>query len=246
MMSKIKILSVVGIALASTAVYAGGPEVATVPACVVPFTPFAYIGGAVGWAYSDWNSFIFDGANNFFGFSPFVGDIDTNGVVFGGKLGYQATDNFGVEVGGYVLPNSNQELRFFSTNDNDDLLGTDEIHGKVRSWFAYAAGTLRAGLPFQPNTHLFTKVGGVYRSLSHSGDLYDNVRSGSYWTVLFGAGFDVDLQAYQLPILVGLEYLLVPGSSDSWFDPATSTGINKNSAPAAHIAVATFSLKLVI
>lgn len=240
--SKIKVISSASLLtlMASINVWGGGPDVVApvCATCVPAFYPYTYLGIAAGWAFSDWNSFIFDGSSNVFGLTPFVGDVDTNGFVYGGKLGFQATNNFGVEIGGYILPNSDQAI-FSHITDS-------WVNGTVKSWFAYAAGTLRATVPYEPNAHIFTKVGGVYRAVNHSGELYDGVGGGYYWTVLFGAGFDVDLVACNLPFTVGLEYILVPGSLDSWYNPGTSTGIDKNAAPAAHVAVASVSMRFSI
>ncbi len=227
------IFSVAGVAmLTGLAAYAGGPEVintAVAPTCpcAYGFTPFLYIGGSAGWAYSDWNSFILSG---------FPQNADTNGFTYGGKVGYQFLDHFGVEAGIFNLPDSDQTILANDfTNEN--------LSGKVSSWFAYGAATIRAEFPGDPFFHIMGKVGGAYRAVNHSGQLYDffNTGDGSYGTVIFGAGLDYDLAMYRLPLSVGVDYWYVPGSNDSFFT-ATQAVINENAAPAAQVVVGTISI----
>jgi Outer membrane protein beta-barrel domain len=237
-LKKILIVSAASVAvMGNIPVYAGGTEVVS-PACpayISPFVPFLYIGASAGWAYSDWNSFIISG---------FPESADTNGFAYGGKIGYQFLDNFGVEGGAYVLPNSKQTLEEVDIDDNDQFIDTD-VSGTVKSWVAYGAATIRAALPFNPFLHVMGKVGGVYRAVNHSGTLYENVRSGSYGTVVFGANLEYDLASVNLPLTLGVDYLYVPGSNDSWLT-VKDPGINKNAAPAAQIVVGTLAIHFAV
>ena len=225
--------SVSGILLASASALAGGPDLAAAPACPVcvpAFTPFLYLGGSAGWAYSDWNSFIASGATS---------NADTNGFAWGGKVGFQALDLFGLEAGIYDLPNSDQTL----TANVGPQQQPVSVSGTVKSWFAYGAATMRAQIPTIPFLYVMGKVGGAYREVDHSGSLYDNVGDGSYSTVMFGASLEYDLGGYNLPLAVGVDYLYVPSSADSFF---TSTGLNADSAPAAQVVVASLSARLAV
>jgi hypothetical protein len=216
--------------LAGTSAFAGGPDIIAAPpcpVCVPAFTPFIYIGGSLGWAYSDWSSFIVSG---------FPSSADTNGFAYGGKAGFQILENFGVEAGIYGLPNANQTL----TADVGPQQQPVSVSGTVKSWFAYGAGTIRTGVPTVPFLYIIAKVGGGYRALNHSGSLYDdfNTGNGSYSTVLFGGSLEYDLGGYNLPLAIGVDYLYVPSSTDSFF---TTTGINADAAPAAQVVVASLS-----
>lgn len=225
--------SMSGVLLASASAFAGGPEViaAPCPVCVPAFVPFLYIGGSLGWAYSDWSSFIASG---------FPTSADTNGFAYGGKAGYQVLEHFGIEAGIYGLPNSNQTVTF--TN-----LGPQPVSltGTVKSWFAYGAGTVRAQVPDVPFLYVIAKVGGGYRSLNHSGALYDdfNVSGGGYSTVLFGGSLEYDFGAYNVPLAAGLDYLYVPSSTDSFF---STSGINGHAAPAAQVVAASLSVRFAV
>lgn len=227
------ILSVASIAaMGSVAAYAGGPDMTAAPACPVcvsVFTPFLYIGASAGWAYSDWNSFIASGLPE---------DADTNGFTYGGKIGYQFLDHFGIEGGGFVLPGSDQTV---------GLVGFQQKTGTVDSWFAYGAATIRAEFPGAPFFHIMGKVGGAYRAINHSGDLYNffNTGDGDYATVLLGANLEYDLGMYNLPVALGVDYWYLPGSNDSYFANNSSV-ISVNAAPAAQIVVGTVSLRLAV
>ena len=189
--------------LGAAASYAGGPDVGACPVCGTPFVPFAYIGASAGWAYSNWQDFIISGDSN-------GHHADTNGFTYGGKIGYQFLDTFGVEGGGFVLPDSNQSITFPPFNTT--------ISGEVDSWFAYGAATIRAPL-FYPFVYVMGKVGGVYRALNHSGDLYNRVGDGNYATVIFGATLEYDFSIpYNLPLAFGVDYYYIPGSQDSFFN----------------------------
>lgn len=233
---KVALLSAASVAmLGGASAYAGGPDVIAAPpacpVCVPAFTPFIYIGGSLGWAYSDWNSFIDSGAPS---------SADTNGFTFGGKAGYQILDNFGIEAGIFDLPNSDQTL-------SNGLLPSTSLTGTVKSWFAYGAATMRAAIPGDPFLHIIGKVGGTYRELNRSGSLYDNfnVGNGSYGTVIFGGSVEYDLGAFNLPVAVGVDYLYVPGSNDSFFTTGGSV-INKNAAPAAQVVVGSVSFRFAV
>ena len=219
-MSLTKIITASVLSLAACSVYAGGPEnefPGGPPA--LHFGPFIYLGASVGWAYSDWRDFILGSG------APGNVHIDTNGFTYGGKLGYQATDHVGIEGGGFQLPDS----------DESAGSGADEIHGKITSWFVYVAGTMRIAV-FDPNLHIMGKLGGAYRSIDHTGLLNEGVGQGSYGTVMFGAGLNYDLQAYNLPLSVGVDYIFVPATSARFLDFDFNT--DKNTAPAAQLAVA--------
>ncbi len=244
-MIKVLALSAASVAmLGSVAALAGGPEVVTAAppcaVCVPAFTPFLYIGASAGWAYSDWNSFILSGAT----------DADTNGFTYGGKIGYQFTNHFGIEGGGFVLPDSSVTATVVEPNPANNFT----VSGTVDSWFAYGAATLRASLPFNPYLHVIGKVGGVYRALNRSGNLYNNVGDGSYGTVIFGGTVEYDLAAYNLPLALGVDYLYVPGSNNSFFSSnvnnvnanVSTPGINSNAAPAAQVVVGTVSFHFAV
>ena len=242
-LKKILTYSVVSASLLTGVAYAGGPDVVAPPACPVcisGFVPFAYLGVSAGWAYSNWNNFIFSGAGI---------NADTNGFSAGGKIGYQFLDNFGIEGGGFVLPDSDQSV-FLAANP--PFPGVN-LSGEVDSWFAYGAATIRASLPFDPFFHVMGKVGGVYRALNRSGDLYNNVGNGNYATVIFGATLEYDLAPYNLPIALGVDYYYIPGSEDSFFKTSNLNNsndiddvVNKNAAPAAQVVVATISLHFAV
>lgn len=239
MMSLKKVLtfSSASVALLSCAVvYAGGPEVIAPPACPVCapyFAPFIYIGGDLGWAYSDWASFIVSGLPSSAG---------TNGFTYGGKVGYQFLDHFGIEAGIYGLPNSDQTVTF-----DDPLDQSETLTGTVNSWFAYGAGTLRVEVPVIPFLYAIGKFGGGYRQLNRSGSLYSNdvfnVGNGGYSTVIFGGSLEYDLGAYNLPLAIGIDYLYVPASTGSFF---TTTNINADAAPAAQVVVGSLSVRFAV
>jgi len=212
--------------LAAVEAYAGGPDTNVAapacPVCVTNFVPFAYAGLSAGWAYSDWNSFILSGA-------PF--SADTNGFTYGGKVGVQVLDHFGIEGGALVLPDSDQTVNGFN--------------GTVQSWFAYTAATIRTALPFNPLIHVTGKVGGAYRALDHEGNLYAGVGDGDYTTVMFGASVDYDFALNNLPLTAGIDYFYVPASNDSWLG-SNPASINENAAPALQAVVANISVHFVI
>lgn len=218
--------------LGVTVGYAGGPDVPACPVCISSFVPFTYIGFSAGWAYSDWNNFIFNGAPS---------DADTNGFTYGGKLGYQFLDHFGIEGGGFVLPESDQTLP--TTIVVNGVVTPSSLSGSVDSWFAYGAATIRANLPGNPFFHIIGKVGGVYRAVNHSGNLYNSVDDGGYGTVIFGGTLEYDLAANNLPIAVGVDYLYIPGSIDSW---SGVNSLSENAAPAAQVVVGTLSFRLAV
>ena len=220
-LKKMITLSMAGVlSIATCSIYAGSPETDS-PACppALLFAPYIYLGASVGWAYSDWRDFILGSGG------PSDVNIDTNGFTYGGKLGYQATDHVGIEGGVFKLPDS----------DESAGSGADEINGKITSWFVYVAGTIRIAV-FDPNLHIMGKLGGAYRSLDHTGSFNEGVGQGSYGTVMFGAGLDYDLQAYNLPLSVGVDYLFVPATSARFLDFNFRT--DKDTAPAAQLAVA--------
>ncbi|MBS0350303.1 MAG: hypothetical protein JSR33_03785 [Proteobacteria bacterium] len=235
--------------LSSAAAFAGGPEVMPATpacqACVAVFVPYLYIGGSAGWAFSNWNDFIFGAANNFsYNDLPFSTSADNSGFTFGGKVGYQFTEHFGVEGGGFALPDSDQSI---TVTVDPKKKTTQTINGEIDSWFAYGAATLRAALPFNPFLHVTGKVGGVYRELHHSGDLYSNVGDGNYATVIFGATLDYDLAPYRIPVIVGADYYYIPGSNDTFFSNNDhNQPINPNAAPAAQVVVGTISVRLAV
>lgn len=224
------------LSLATVSIYAGGPEtITTTLQPVILFMPYVYLGIGLGGAASDWQDFIFGNGSDDEDDNINV-NADGGGFVFGGKLGYQATDHFGIEMGGYDLPDSNIKINFGPQFHS--------ITGEIDSWFVYVAGTIRAAM-FNPNFHVMGKVGGAYRNLNHTGDFFQfsGEGNGGYGTVMFGAGVDYDLQAYNWPLLVGVEYMLVPGTADSF---ASNNGIDKNAAPNAHVAVATLTYRFTI
>lgn len=232
--TKISIASV--LSLASFSIYAGGPEtITTTLQPVLLFTPYVYLGLGLGGAASDWQDFIFGNGSDEDNNTDI--DADGGGFVFGGKLGYQATDHFGIEAGGYDLPDSNIKISFGPQQGS--------VRGEIDSWFAYVAGTMRAAL-LNPNFHVIGKVGGAYRNLDHSGNFFHSSGggSGSYGTVMFGAGADYDLQAYNWPLLVGVEYMLIPGTADNFVN--SNGTVNKDAAPNAHVAVATVTYRFTI
>lgn len=213
--------------LLSTAVLGVGCAYASSNASpsVVPvgFNPFLYLGGELGWANSDWSGF------------TNLPSADDSGVVYGAKLGYQASRRFGVEVGGFILPNSDQSSNPILLPDGS----TTTLNGTVKSWVAYAAATFRLPLFGMENFYLRGKVGPAYRNLTHDGNLYNGVGDGSYWTGILGASLNYAFATQtSLPIIVGVEYSNVFGSGD-W----TSNGtINNNTAPSAQIVTATLSV----
>ncbi len=223
------------LSLASFSIYAGGPETVTTNFQPVPlFTPYVYLGIGLGGAASDWQDFIFgNGSDEDDNSSTHV---DNGGFTFGGKIGYQATDHFGIEAGGYDLPDSNLKITFGPQ--------LPSVTGEIESWFVYVAGTLRAAM-FTSDFHVMGKVGGAYRNLDHIGNFFEfsGLGNGGYGTVLFGAGVDYDLQAFNWPLLVGAEYILVPGTADSFVG---NSGIDKDAAPNAHVAVVTVTYRFTI
>ncbi len=210
-LTKIVILSAASVlSLATFSAFAGGTETVLPASQLVPqFTPNTYIGLGLGGAYSNWDGFLFHGYHA-------IGNADDAGFAFGGKLGYQGSEHFGIEGGIVSLPEAD---------------GSGQgLHGEVDSWFTYVAATIRASV-VDPNLHVTGKVGAAYRNLDHSGSAFTGVGDGSYGTVMFGAGLDYDLHAHNLPISVGAEYTMIPGND-------TSADF-KNSAPAAHVFLAT-------
>ncbi len=182
------------------------------------FGPYLYIGAQGGWARSDWSGFTGLSSN------------DTGGV-FGGKIGYQTTRRFGVEGGGFLLPNSHQEI-------NSTRVGT------VKSWVGYGAATFRFPLSSDERLFLRGKVGGAYRNLEHDGVLYAGVGDGSYVTAILGASLNYAF-ATTLPVIVGVEYSNIFSSDFLGSDKWSSNGkINPDAAPAAQIVTATLSVAL--
>lgn len=182
------------------------------------FGPYIYVGGEAGWARSDW--------------SDFTGLVaDDAGAVFGGKLGYQATRHLGAEIGGFVLPKSDQTA----------WANLSSAEGTVKSWVGYAAATFRMPLFKNERLYLRAKAGPAYRSLQHSGVLYDttDVGTGHYWTAILGASLNYAFSDSTHPVIIGVEYSNIFGSSDSW----SSNGvINANAAPSVQIVAATLSV----
>lgn len=174
---------------------------------------YVYVGGELGWAHSDWSDFTNSTADN-------------GGVVYGGKLGYQATRRFGAEVGGFVLPKSTIDFDLFSAS------------GTIKSWAAYAAATFRFPLLKNERLYLRGKVGPVYRSLDHS-DALGSLGTGHYWTAILGASLNYAFGNDSAhPIILGFEYSNIFGSRDSW---SSNGNINANAAPSAQIYAATLS-----
>lgn len=200
------------LSLAAFSAFAGGTETVVSNYAPVPqFTPHVYLGVGLGGAYSNWN--------NFENVNDFGIKADKGGFAYGGKLGYQASEHFGVEGGIVSLPDTNVSVNGFNT------------HGEIDSWVSYVAGTIRASI-IDPNFHVTGKVGGAYRSISHDGTLFKGVDDGSYGTVMFGTGLDYSLRAHNLPLSVGAEYMMIPSKD---------TGDQKNQAPAAHVFLATLN-----
>jgi hypothetical protein len=241
-MSLKKVLTIGAVCLGfSTAAYSGGPEILPPPCPIFPiFIPYIYIGGSLGWAYSNWQDFIATGAHV---------NADTNGFTAGGKIGYQFWETFGVEAGGFVLPDSDQSVTIVPPQPDTAFT----LNGDVSSWIAYGAATLRAPL-FYPFVHVMGKVGGVYRALNHSGCLYKNNNNhhddddNNYATVIFGATLEFDLGIYNLPLAVSADYYYIPGSNDTFFKVNNNFDVivNEDAAPAAQIVVGTLSFKFAV
>ncbi len=240
-MSLKKVLTVGVACLSFSSAYAGGPDVVA-PVCPVcpTFVPYLYLGLSAGWAYSNWQDFIATGA-------PI--SADTNGFTAGGKIGYQFLDFFGVEGGGFYLPESDQSVTFYPPAGSNYYPFT--LTGHVNSWFAYGAATIRAPL-FDPFFHVIGKVGGVYRQLDHSGNLYKNVDDSNddnnYATVIFGASIEYDLAPYHLPIAVGADYYYIPGSNETFFkfNNNVDVTVNEDAAPPVQVVVATITFKFAV
>lgn len=177
----------------------------------VGFGPYLYAGGSLGWANSDWSGF------------TNLPSADDTGVVYGAKLGYQANRRFGVEVGGFLLPDSDQSA--------GDLSGT------VKSWIGYGAATLRMPLFRTENFYLRGKFGAAYRNLEHDGNLYTGVGDGGYWTAILGASLNYAF-ATTFPVIIGVEYSNIFGSGD-WISNGV---IDNNAAPSVQIVAATLSV----
>ncbi len=212
-LTKIVTLSAASVlSLATFSAFAGGTETVVPAYASVPsFTPHAYVGIGLGGAYSNWNSF--DNGNDY------GVKADNGGFAYGGKLGYQASEHFGIEGGIVSLPDSDVSATGYKPK------------GEIDSWFAYVAGTLRASI-IDPNLHVTGKVGGAYRNLDHEGSLFTGVGSGSYSTVMFGTGLDYSLRTRNLPLSVGAEYMMIPSNN---------SGDAKNQAPSAHVFLATLN-----
>lgn len=188
-----------------------------------PFGPYVYIGGQVGAARTDWSD-----SNNSSNNMWFTND---SGAVFGAKMGYQATKRFGAEIGGFILPESDQTLWI------NDMTGVD---GSVNSWVGYAALTLRMPLSKNDRFYLRGKVGPAYRNLQHSGTLYEEagVEDGHCLTGILGASLNYAFGSKNKPWIVGVEYSNIFGSGDFWNSNGT---INPDSAPAVQIIALTLS-----
>lgn len=237
-MSLKKVLTIGVACLGFSSAYAGGPDVAPAcPVCPVTFVPYLYLGLSAGWAYSNWQDFVATGA-------PV--DADTNGFTAGGKIGYQFSDFFGIEGGGFYLPQSDQSVTFYPQYANAFTL-----HGQIDSWFAYGAATIRAPL-FDPFFHVSGKVGGAYRQLDHSGSLYNNVNDNdddnNYATVIFGATLEYDLAPYHVPLTVGADYYYIPGSNSTFFkfNNNTNVTVNDGAAPPVQVVVGTLVFKFAV
>jgi outer membrane protein with beta-barrel domain len=187
------------------------------------FNPFLYVGGQLGWANSDWSGF------------TNLPSADDTGVVYGAKMGYQASRRFGVEVGGFILPNSDQSTNPILLPDGSTITES----GTVKSWVGYGAATFRMPIFGMENFYLRGKVGAAYRNLDHDGNLYTGVGDGNYWTAILGASLNYAFaNTSTLPIILGIEYSNILGSGD-W----TSNGsINNNTAPSVQIIAATLSV----
>lgn len=204
--------------LATTSIYA---DLATTASDL--FGPYVYIGGIVGAAHTDWS-----GSNNS---SNSMWFTSNDGVVFGAKMGYQATKRFGLEIGGFSLPESDQTLWI------TDVTGID---GSVKSWVGYGALTLRLPLSQNDRFYLRGKVGPAYRNLQHSGALYEEagVEDGHALTAILGASLNYAFGSRNKPWIVGVEYSNIFGSGDFWNSNNT---INSNAAPAVRILALTLS-----
>lgn len=199
------------LSLATFSAFAGGTETVVSNYAPVPqFTPNVYVGLGLGGVYSNWDNFLFGSDHSS------VVSAENGGFTWGGKIGYQASQHFGIEGGIFDLPNSHVSV-------------TNLASGKVDSWFGYVAGTIRASV-VDPNLHVTGKVGAAYRNLDHSGTFFSGVGDGSYGTVMFGTGLDYDL--HTLPLSVGVEYMLIPSND---------TGDFKDDAPAANVFLATLN-----
>src|SRR5262249_54047743 len=106
-------------------------------------------------------------------------------------------------------------------------VNNNEIDGSVKSWVGYGAATVRIPLLHSENLYLQGKVGPAYRSLEHDGQLYTGVGTGGYWTAILGGSLNYAFDTRD-PIILGIEYSNVFGSSDSW---SSGGHINQNAAP---------------
>lgn len=211
-MNKQLTVAIFGLSLcACSTIYAVSP-----PVNFSSFGPYFYLGGELGWAHSNWSDF-----TNL--------NADDEGVVYGGKIGYQATRRFGLEAGGFALPASDQSI------------GSTQI-GTVNSWAGYGAATFRFPLFKDERLFLRGKAGAAYRSLEHDGVLYTDVGTGHYWTAILGASLNYALPT-SCPLVLGIEYSNIFGSNTfgngQW---STNGNINPNAAPAVQIVAATLSV----
>jgi len=181
------------------------------------FDPYLYVGGQAGWANSNWSDFTNLNADN-------------TGTVYGAKIGYQASRRLGAEFGGFILPTSNQNGTFNNLS----------VNGSVDSWVGYGAITFRFPLFKDESLFLRGKAGLAYRNLDHDGNLYAGVGDGNYWTAILGASLNYAF-ATKMPVIVGIEYSNVFGSSESW---SSNGSINQNAAPSAQIVTGTLSVAL--
>ena len=207
---KMAVLALLGAAVSGIA---DANSNANSPPGLVSFNPFLYVGGQLGWANSDWSGF------------TNLPSADDSGVVYGAKMGYQASRRFGVEVGGFILPNSDQSSATQS--------------GTVKSWVGYGAATFRMPLFHMENFYLRGKAGGAYRNLEHDGNLYAGVGDGGYWTGILGASLNYAFAAdTTLPVILGVEYSNIFGTG-GWM---SNGSINNNTAPSVQIVAATLSV----
>lgn len=222
---KLLVLSAAALVTASSAVaFAGGPDAMGPPTAAQPapcvdmssvFSPALYIDLDGGYAFQNWNQFVVSNSTVFSNTASSNSGFGITDNGYGGgtgliDVGTQLFEHIGAEVGGIYLP------KVTGPQDANGA-GLPGASATQYNWAVYAAGKFSVNVPHVSGLSLFTKVGPVWRAMSNVGFAVSNFSGPhSYWTALYGAGFDYNLSG-TAPMLTGfsvnLQWLGMPGYS---------------------------------
>ena len=221
---KLFLLSAASLAVVGSATaFAGGPDAMAAPApAAAPtvcqdlssmFAPAFYMDADGGYAFQNWGQFI-NNNTTIFGNSATPGFGITNNGYGGGTAvfdaGFQFFPHIDFEFGGIYLPEV--------TGPQDSTLASvPGSSANQYNWAVYGAGKFSVNIPHVSGLSIFTKVGPIWRAMSNQN--FDASGVGgphSYWTVVYGGGFQYDFST-ATHVLTGfsanLQWLGIPGYS---------------------------------